>query len=285
MRRLKVSQAEAGQRADIFVANNYPDFTRSSLEGLFKDHKITISKKLVKESYRIKGGDRLVIDDGLLFKKPRSIKLPVIYEDEDVLVIDKPAGILTHSKGALNTEATVASFIRPKVNKEITGNRAGIVHRLDRATSGVIITAKNPAALRWLQKQFSARKTKKTYIAVLEGAPNPRAAIVDAPIARNPKRPQTFQVNKQGKSARTEYNVLKILEKNSLVELRPLTGRTHQIRIHMAYINHPVIGDNLYGHPGPKLALHAKQLELTLPNRERMTFNSEPPMDFKELVK
>jgi 23S rRNA pseudouridine1911/1915/1917 synthase len=289
MKKIVVDDENAGSRADIFVAKQYPRFSRSSLEGLFDDGRISIDNKPIKSAYKVKLGEVLKVEDRLLFNQPAKIKLPILYEDADVMVIDKPAGILTHSKGALNTEATVASFIRPKVDNVIEGNRAGIVHRLDRATSGVIITAKHPEALKWLQKQFSARKTKKTYLAVVEGVIEPSAAIIDAPILRNSKKPQTFQVNKQGKSAQTEYRTLKVIEKNgacySLIELRPLTGRTHQIRVHMAYIKHPVVGDQLYGHPDSGLMLHARQLELTLPNRQRMIFESPMPNLFGAYVK
>jgi 23S rRNA pseudouridine1911/1915/1917 synthase len=288
MRELRVSQVEAGQRADVFVADQYPEFSRSSLEGLFDDHKVTLKDRPIKESYKVRLGDELTVDDELIFRKPKPIKLPILYEDDDVLVLDKPAGILSHSKGALNTEATVASFIRPMIDKDISGNRAGIVHRLDRATSGVIITAKNQAALNWLQKQFSTRKTKKTYLAIVEGLPVPESALIDAPIRRNPKKPQTFQVHQQGKPAQTEYKLLKTTKKNgetySLLELRPLTGRTHQLRVHLAYIKHPVVGDRLYGREGDGLMLHARQLELTLPSRERMVFESPIPDSFQDFA-
>jgi len=204
------------------------------------------------------------------------------------VVIDKPSGILTHAKGALNTEATVASFIKNKISDEqLGGNRAGIVHRLDRQTSGLIITAKNKAALNWLQKQFSNRKVKKTYLAIVEGRPKPEAAIIDAPIARNPKKPQTFIVSSSGKSAQSQYKVLKTFRiKNnsySLLELKPKTGRTHQLRVHLAYIGHPVVGDPVYGQPRKRLLLHATKLELSLPNGTAKSFISPMPPELKEL--
>jgi 23S rRNA pseudouridine1911/1915/1917 synthase len=279
-------EADAGLRADIFIARQYPDFSRSSLDGLFDNGLVKAGQKPVKNSYKVKPGDEFRVDDRPLFKKPAKINLPVIYEDDDVIVIDKPPGVLTHSKGALNTEATVASFIAPKLAKDMPeSNRAGIVHRLDRATSGVIITAKNQSALLWLQKQFSTRKTKKEYQAIAEGKLDPPAAVIDAPIARNPKKPQTFYVYPAGKPAQTEYRLLKILNKSSiysLVELRPLTGRTHQLRVHMAYIGHPIVGDSVYGQGGEHLYLHAKSLELTLPGGRRRVFRAAAPVYFKE---
>lgn len=289
MRELKVGQAEVGQRADVFVAWKYPQFSRSSLDKLFDKGLVSVRKKPVKSSHKLKDRDVLVVDDDLLFAVPEPIELPILYEDDDILVIDKPAGVLTHSKGALNDESTIASFIRPKVSKQIVGNRAGIVHRLDRATSGVIITAKTTTALARLQKQFSTRKTKKTYMAVVTGQISPKAAVIDAPIARNPKKPQTFTVSKDGKSSQTEYKVIKMFTKKgrlySLLEIKPLTGRTHQIRVHLKYIGHPVIGDSVYGIGGNNMMLHASQLEITLPSKQRVVFESALPKYFSEFIK
>jgi len=248
---------------------------------------VAVNAEVTKPSHKIKLGDEVQVDESLLRLKPPKIELPIIYEDDDVVVIDKPAGILSHSKGALNLEATVASFIKPRIkDKTLSGNRAGIVHRLDRPTSGVIIAAKNADSLVKLQKQFSKRNAKKIYIAIVEGLLEPTEAIIDAPIMRNPAKPQTFKVSSAGKPAITQYKVLKSFEKGSkaysLVELRPLTGRTHQIRVHMAYINHPIVGDHVYGHDGDGLMLHAKSLEITLPNSERKVFSAKIPVRIEE---
>lgn len=289
MKEFDVTTAEAGMRADIFVAANYAEFTRSSLEGLFDKNMVLVNGSPVKPSYRIKPGEKVVVDEELIRRQPEDIYLPVIYEDENVVVIDKPAGVLTHSKGALNQEATVASFIQSRLKDgSLNGNRAGIVHRLDRPTSGVIITGKTADAVRHLQKQFSQRKVKKVYIAVVDGAPEPQEAIIDAPLMRNPRRPQTFMVNEAGKPALTLYKVLKILEKNgkkySLLELKPRTGRTHQLRVHMAYIGHPITGDIVYGKGKGPMMLHAMSLELTLPGGERKIFESPLPDRIKEFA-
>jgi 23S rRNA pseudouridine1911/1915/1917 synthase len=222
--------------------------------------------------------------------QPEEITLPVIYEDKNVAVINKPAGVLTHSKGSMNTEGTVATFIAPLIDSyELLGNRAGIVHRLDRATSGVIITAKNAAVMNYLQKQFSQRKTKKIYYAIVEGWPKPEAAVIDAPIERNPKKPQTFKVGLRGKTAQTGYKVLKKVEKNgqkyALLELKPVTGRTHQLRVHLAYIKHPVAGDAVYGRVSDKMYLNAHSLEITLPDGQRKIFQAPLPKIFGEFMK
>ncbi len=284
MAKFKVGRESAGTRSDIFISEQYPEFSRSSLEGLFGAKKVLLNNKPVKGAYKTRLGDVLEVDDKILFIDPPEIDIPLIHSDKDVLVLNKPAGVLTHSKGALNTEATVASFIKPKLDRELTGNRAGIVHRLDRGTSGVIITAKNKNSLKHLQKQFSERKTDKKYVAIVEGTPLPREAIIDAPIARNQKKPQTFKVSPEGKSARTKYKVLKEAGGNSLLEITPETGRTHQIRVHLAYIGHPVSGDNIYGHSGPRMFLHAASLTLDLPGGKKSCFTAPLPEQFNELI-
>jgi len=284
-----VKDKEAGTRADIFVSQKLADYSRSSLRNLFPEQ-VSINNKTVKASYKLRSGDTVKIDNTILSAEPEEIDLPILYEDDDVLVLNKPAGVLTHSKGALNTEATVASFIKPKLkDKTLSGNRAGIVHRLDRATSGVIITAKNEKALQWLQKQFATRKVTKIYRAIVEGVPKPPHAIIDAPIERNPKKPQTFKVASGGRRAITNYKLIKILNKSSnsysLLELNPQTGRTHQLRVHLKYIGRPIVGDRVYGHTGDNLYLHAVSLELTLPSGRKKKFTAPEPPIFKEFIK
>jgi 23S rRNA pseudouridine1911/1915/1917 synthase len=289
MQEFKANPAEAGIRADIFVAAQYPNFTRSALSALFDQNLVKINDQPAKPALKIKAGDNVQVDETLLKVEPPAINLPVIYEDENSIVIDKPAGILTHSKGALNLEGTVASFIADKLDDPLlSGNRAGIVHRLDRGTSGVIIAARNSKALGHLQKQFSLRKVKKSYLAAVEGVPEPAEAVIDVPIARNPKRPQTFTASIAGRPAVTHYKVLKTLAKGnsviSIVELKPLTGRTHQLRVHLAYVGHPIIGDKVYGHGGEYLMLHAQSLEITLPGGLRKIFSVDPPQAFNEYL-
>lgn len=285
-----MTKTDAGMRADVFVTKKYPVFARSALKGLFARQSVRLNSKLAKPGYRLKPGDKVSVDVQTLNAKPESLDLPIIYMDEDVVVIDKPPGVLTHSKGALNLEPTVASFLHSRLNdKKIKGNRAGIVHRLDRGTSGVIIGARNQPSLNWLQKQFSNRKVKKTYLAIVEGQLEPAMAIIDIPLGRNPKKPQSFKAAASGKPAKTIYKVLKNIKKHqkvySIVELEPLTGRTHQIRVHLAYIGHPVVGDPIYGNNGRELLLHAQKLELLLPGGRDMSFSSPTPKRFKEFIK
>lgn len=292
MLEFKVTRNEAGKRADIVVPERLSTYSRSSLKHLFSKSLVSIDGIPIKASHRLEEGELIKADIAILEARPSKIEIPVIYEDDDVIIINKPAGLLTHSKGVLNAESTVASFIKNKLNDpQLSGNRAGIVHRLDRATSGVIIAAKNEKTLNWLQKQFSTRKVKKIYLAVVEGIPSPHQAIIDAPIERNPKKPQTFRVGGNGRPAMTNYRVLKMLnpfdklragKPYSLLELSPQTGRTHQLRVHLKYIGHPIVGDRVYGHSGENMYLHAKSLEITLPGGQRRKFAAPEPKIFKD---
>jgi 23S rRNA pseudouridine1911/1915/1917 synthase len=209
-------------------------------------------------------------------------ELPIIYMDDNVIVVNKPIGVLTHSKGALNDEFTVADFFRRYTTVGLETNRPGIVHRLDRDTSGVIIGARNPETAHLLQKQFADRKTKKTYIAIIDGHLNEPTAKVDLPIGRNPSAPSTFRVDVKGKSAVTGYETLAVNDRQTLVVLRPTTGRTHQLRVHMAYLRTPITGDRVYGKEADRLYLHAFRLEITIPTSDRRVFEAPIPASFTD---
>jgi 23S rRNA pseudouridine1911/1915/1917 synthase len=283
-----VSEDQHKQRLDVFVTSSMPRLSRAFVHKLGEEGKILVNGEMAKAGYRVKEGETIVVDynEAELDAIPK-IDLPVLYEDDDCVVINKPAGILTHVQGRFNPEATVATFLRNKVAELEGGERSGVVHRLDRATSGVIIGAKNPAALSFLQKQFAARTVKKAYTAIVEGHLKEDEAIIDMPIERNPKAPATFRVGPNGKSATTHYKVLEKTEKASLVELKPETGRTHQLRVHLAQVGHPIVGDPLYGkgEHGGRLYLHALSLELTLPSGERKVFEAPLPTEFAEFMK
>ncbi len=269
-------------RLDIAALNLSNDLSRSSIAKLIESGYVKVNNKVIKKtSYHIKDNDNITINYN--FNKPLDkIKLKIIYQDDDVVVIDKPVGILSHSKGTLNQEPTIASWLKDIYHGPIENNRTGIVHRLDRSTSGVMICAKNIESTKWLQKQFSERKVKKTYVAIITGHLNIDHAIIDLPIERNPKKPQTFRINSAGKSAITEYTVIEHKNELSLIELKPTTGRTHQLRVHLAHLGHPIVGDNIYnGVKANRLYLHAQSLEITLPSKERKIFTSPLPKEFK----
>lgn len=277
---------DTGKRLDVFVAEHMSRLSRAFIQKLAEQGSITVNDVAVKAGTKLREGQIVSVDyDQAQLDAMPLIDLPVLYEDDDCIVINKPVGVLTHAQGNLSTEATVATFLRDKL-KDLEGTRGGIVHRLDRATSGVIICAKNQAALSFLQKQFQQRKAKKTYMAIVAGHMNPKAAVIDMPIERNPKAPATFRVGANGKPSVTTYNVVSETPNYSLVELKPTTGRTHQLRVHLAEQKHPIIGDPLYGTGafGDRLYLHALSLEITLPNRERRTFEAPLPPEFAKLM-
>jgi 23S rRNA pseudouridine1911/1915/1917 synthase len=283
---MAIDSATKGERLDQYVVRQLPEISRASAARLIEDGKVYINgEALLKSGYKLRERDRVKINyrPHEAAKVPQ-IELPILYEDKTCVVINKPTGLLTHSKGAFNPEATVATWLSARI-QGMSGERAGIVHRLDRATSGVMICAKTPQALAWLQKQFAQRKVKKTYTAIVKGQVDPEKAIIDMPIERNPKKPQTFRVGVNGKSATTEYRVVKTNGTLSLLELMPTTGRTHQLRVHLQHQGHPIIGDTLYGgQTAERLYLHAHRLEITLPNKSRQTFEAPLPAAFKELL-
>ena len=278
--------APLNPRLDQYVAEQVTGISRATAAKLVTSGKVTVNGDTVlKPAYRVKFGEVVVVDFAPIeLADIPTIDLPVLYEDDDCIVINKPVGLLTHSKGAFNPEPTVATWLAQRT-PAMTGDRAGIVHRLDRATGGVMICAKNPDALAWLQKQFSERKVKKTYVALVLGELKNPEAIIDMPIERNPKKPQTFRVGSNGKPAMTHYKVIKTNATYSLLELRPATGRTHQLRVHLHQIEHPIVGDTVYaGPPAERLFLHAVELEITLPNHERQTFTTQLPAAFTKLI-
>lgn len=278
-------------RLDVALAKKYDNLSRSSIQKMVKNGLAKVNGRIITKVKELVDESIDLIELAEVQKDAKHIDLEIIYEDENVIVVNKPKGVLTHSKGVLNNEFTVADFF------ELHGcdfakdtNRAGIVHRLDRETSGVIIGAKNDTAAKKLQKQFSERTTKKEYITIVEGVPSPNKAIVDLPIARNNSLPSTFIVNAKGKTAQTKYEVLESKNNRSLVKLNPKTGRTHQLRVHLAYIKHPIVGDRVYNdrysEKDSRMFLHAKSLEISIPpnntntTSQRMVFESPLPDDF-----
>jgi 23S rRNA pseudouridine1911/1915/1917 synthase len=286
MSNLEVSRAP---RLDQKVVEMVPQLSRAYVLKLIGEGRVTVDGVVAtKGGQKIRGSEVIAVDyDAELLSQIPTINLPILYEDDDCLVINKPAGILTHSKGIFNPEASVASFVTTHMSADTdtTNNRAGIVHRLDRATSGVIICAKHPKAMVWLQRQFSQRKVKKTYYAVINGQMEPQEAIIDMPIERNPKKPQMFRVGAGGKPAVTASTTVEMTDKYSLVELRPQTGRTHQLRVHLLHQGHPIVGDTFYnGESADRLFLHAAELEITLPNRTKQIFTAPLPKEFSQFL-
>ena len=270
----------ANRRLDAELADRRPDTSRSTWQKHIKAGHVSVNGVVqTSPKFDVTDNDNIAVNtpDAMDFSQH---DLPILYIDDNVIVINKPIGVLTHAKGALNDEFTVGEFFRRYTTVGLDTNRPGIVHRLDRDTSGVMIGARNQETATLLQKQFADRKTKKTYVAITVGVPKNDHARIDLPIARNPSAPSTFRVDAKGKSAITDYRMLDTNGELSLLELRPYTGRTHQLRVHMKYINTPILGDRVYGTPADRLYLHARQLEITIPNGDRRIFEASLPKEF-----
>ncbi len=272
-------------RLDVYLASEYPELSRSYITKLIKDGLVKVNSKVeTKPSSKLSETDKVRLTQPKVKIDLKDLNIEVIYEDDDCVVINKPSGVLSHSKGSFNDESTVASWVSKKLT-DLEGDRGGIVHRLDRGTSGVMICAKNEKALKWLQKQFSTRKNKKVYYALAKGHFKQEEAIINLPIERNPKKPQTFRVGVNGKEAITQYEVEKSNDLLSLVKLMPQTGRTHQLRVHLSYLDHPILGDIFYGgKAADRMYLHAYTLEVTLPSKERKVFKADLPKEFREKI-
>lgn len=270
-------------RLDSLLAQQYPETSRSTWQKYIKAGYVSVNGKAASSAKQ-----EVTLSDTIAIDTPDATDysehtLPILYLDDNVIVVNKPVGVLTHAKGALNDEFTVAEFFRHYTTFGLDSNRPGIVHRLDRDTSGVMIGARNPETASYLQKQFADRKVKKTYVAVLDGILKEPQAKIDLPIDRNPASPSTFRVDAKGKHAITDYHTITTHGQLSLVELRPLTGRTHQLRVHMQYLGTPIHGDRVYGKPADRLYLHARKLEVTIPGGERKVFEAPLPSDFMAL--
>lgn len=276
-----VFKAVSGKkRLDILLAERHPDISRSTWQKHIKAGNVAVNGAPAKSAKQeVTEADRIAVtipED----TDYSAHDLPIIYLDDDVIVINKPVGVLTHSKGALNDEFTVADFFKRYTTVGLDTNRPGIVHRLDRDTSGIMIGARTPESFASLKKQFANRNVKKTYVAITQGIPNEQKATIEVPIGRNPTKPSTFRPDPKGKPAVTDYEVVKTHNCLAYVTLRPKTGRTHQLRVHMAYLHTPIAGDRMYGTPDTRLFLHAQKLEVTIANGQRKTFTSAVPAEF-----
>ena len=270
-------------RLDIYLSTKFDTtVSRSLWQKYIKAGYVSVNNKVVTTpKFEVDEIDEIALN--LPEKEQADVDLPILYEDDDVIVANKPSGLLTHAKGGLSDELTVAEIIRPKTSFATDTDRPGIVHRLDRDTSGLLIIAKNPESAAHLQRQFAERTAKKTYIAITDGKPKLNAAKIDLPIGRNPSAPSTFRIDPNGKPAQTTYHVLAENDAQSLVELKPTTGRTHQLRVHLAHLNAPILGDRVYGKSSDcRMMLHAQKIEIILPSGERKVFEAAIPDEFKK---
>lgn len=283
MQVLKINVKPQKDRLDQFVADSSKRISRSQAKKLIKEGNILVNGQLVDPAYRVRKGDKIKVEIPAAKEvslKPEKIPLKIIYEDSDILVIDKDPGIVTHPT-LDHPGGTIVNAVLGHLEKMETKDlRPGIVHRLDKNTSGLLVVAKNTSALEKLKKQFKEKEVKKSYIALVHGKLEKEKGTIKEKIARHPKFRSKFSVSREGREALTNYKVLKRYNNLTLVELHPETGRTHQLRVHLSHLGHPIVGDKLYG--GKMLLnrqfLHASSLELIHPKtREIMIFKSELP--------
>lgn len=296
----EIDEDDAGQRVDKFLAAEIPDRSRSQIQELIKDGRVTVLGTAVKPSYRLVVGDIVVTHvppEEEVELAPQPIPLDIVHEDDDVVVVNKPAGMVVHPAPGHEAGTLVNALLAhiPEIAElaesgDGPARRPGIVHRLDKQTSGLILVAKHEEARRFLQRQFKRRKVKKTYVALVEGRLQPPQGIIDAPIGRDPQHRQRMAVlSRGGRAAQTVYHLMEYLNEYSLVSVQPITGRTHQIRVHFAAIDHPVVGDGVYGYrrqrPGiGRQFLHAWKLALTLPSGEAREFVAPLPADLRQVL-
>lgn len=272
------------KRLDQALVEQFGDESRSTYQKRIARGEVLVNGVVqTSAKYPVKETDELTLAFVEVTLETPTVE--VLYEDDNVLVVNKPVGLLTHAKGAMVEEFTASDIIKSKTSYKSDTNRPGVVHRLDRDTSGVLLMVKNDETAALIGKQFTNRTTKKEYVAIVSGTPEPSRAKIELPIGRNPNAPSTFRVDPGGKSAETVYEVLKSGHARSLVALKPRTGRTHQLRVHMAYMHTPIVGDKIYGtEQAARMYLHARKLEVTLPGGVRKVFDAPTPPEFNEAV-
>lgn len=284
----------SGERLDVFVARRVPSLTRSRVQRLIDDGRVLVAGAAAKASHRLEAGQSVTVDvppPAPAAALPEAIALDVLYEDADLLAVNKPPRMTVHP-GAGHASSTLVNAILAHCD-DLSGIggvlRPGIVHRLDRDTSGVILVAKNDTAHQSLARQLKERTVEKTYVALVEGTPKPAEGIIDAPIARDPRRRERMAVIEGGRGSVTRYHVMERFDGVSLVEAQPKTGRTHQIRVHLAAIGHPIVGDRVYGKASPLVGrqfLHARRIAFDHPaTGERITLEAPLPADLEAALK
>lgn len=288
-----VPPEEAGERLDRVLADRFPDLSRAQLQRLIRSGAITVNDTVVRPACRLAPGDLITVtfpEEPTV--RPEPFPLDIVYEDEHLLVVNKPAGMVVHPAARMVSGTLVNALLAhcPQVADVGGSDRAGIVHRLDRETSGLIVVAKNPEAHAALQRQFKRRLVRKTYVALVEGQVQPREGIIEVPIGRDPKDRTRMAVSRTGRPAVTQYRVVEIFPQYTLLEVRPHTGRTHQIRVHLAWLGYPVVGDRVYGRRRQTLMpdrhfLHARDLAFTHPvTGEKLALSAPLPPELASVL-
>jgi len=293
---LEAMNCDAGKRIDVFLAEKIDGYSRSYLKKVIEDKLVTVCGEVKKANYKLKLGDKIKVlmpSPVNLEIKPEDIDIDVIYEDDVLLVVNKPQGMVVHPAHG-NYRGTLVNALLKRCHglSGINGViRPGIVHRIDKNTSGVIVVAKTNEAHLDLSQQLKNHTIERKYIALLEGRLKEEKGTIDAPIGRDPfNRKKMAVTSKNSKNAVTHYRVLELFKANTLIEARLETGRTHQIRVHMAYIGHPVVGDTVYGYKKQRFKLegqllHAALLGFVHPvTKKYMEFTAPLPDYFEKIL-
>ncbi len=293
----KVANLIAGEREvrlDKYVCQQLPELSRSRVQRLIAEGHITVNGRPAKPGLKLNTGDKIKVTippTPPSRLEPEDIPLNILYEDDDLLLVDKPAGLTVHPAPGHPGHTLVNALLAhlPRLADSGDALRPGIVHRLDKDTSGVMLVAKNSQAQADLAGQFKSHSVNKAYLVLVRGHLTPETGVIEAAIGRDPRHRQKMAVVARGREARTEYKVIRYIMGYTLLEVRPRTGRTHQIRVHLAAIGFPVVGDKIYGVRSPFLDrqfLHASRLGFRLPaTGEYVEFKSELPEDLKRALR
>ena len=277
-------------RLDEYIKTKY-DMSRSKAQKLNDDNLILVNGEHKNNSYIVEDKDVIELIENKEYVpskfKGENIPLDIVYEDEDIVIINKASGMVVHPASG-NYENTLVNALIYRYNLDDTNVRSGIVHRIDKDTSGLVIVAKNDKTLELLTEMFKNKQIKKTYLAIVEGVINNKSGTINAPITRDVKDRKKMMVGKDGKNSITHFYVLKTFKNNTYLSLNLETGRTHQIRVHMAYIGHPITNDKVYGKENTSFGqyLHASKLEFIHPiTKKEIRVEAELPEEFQEKLK
>jgi 23S rRNA pseudouridine1911/1915/1917 synthase len=291
---LRPARDDLGTRLDRYVADQLPDLSRGTVQGLIESGRVRVDGRQRKPKFRMTPGEVVSVEipppriDEIL---PDPIPLAIVYEDADVIVVDKPAGMVVHPAPG-HQRGTLANALLAHVPGISVGGsqRPGIVHRLDKDTSGLIVAAKTDRGRTSLVTQWEDRAVEKTYLALVSGSVEDEEAIIDAPIGRDPKNRQRMAVVRSGRPAVTRFHVVERFPDTTLLEVSIETGRTHQIRVHLAFIGHPIVGDHVYGRTRPtepqldRQFLHASALAFQLPDGAALRLEAPLPGDLQAVL-
>ena len=303
---LSVSSTDAGQRLDTFLAAHIEGWSRARLQRLIEDADVLVNGLVAKSSYKLHAGDQIEVEltpPPTTAFAPEDIPLDIIFEDDDLIVVNKPAGMVVHPAAGADagTLANALAFHFKQLSNTAGAARPGIVHRLDKGTSGLLVVAKTETAHENLADQFRAREVFKSYVALVHGQVEKKTDQIDQPIARDPRNRIRMAVVRGGRPALSIYRVRKRFERFTLLDVELKTGRTHQIRVHFAWLKHPVVGDEVYGGGRDKTVtdaqiraqisrlgrqfLHAEQLRFRHPRTgEEVRFTAQSPDDLQHLL-